>query len=141
MGWFEGQASKEKKTAVANAIAVMTADGKIDNSELKLLAAICARVGLSEKKTKEVLANPGKVKFTVPKTREERVRQLIDMVFMMMVDGKIDRREMDVCMTLASRMGFPSSVIPKMMADLIAAIQRGRSREQVRVEIDGFLAA
>lgn len=141
MAWFEGQALKEKKTAVANAMAVMAADGDIDESELKLLAAICVRVGLNEKQTKEVLANPGKVKFTVPKDKGERVRQLTDMVFMMMADGKVDRREMDVCMTLASRMGFPSSVIPKMLASLIAAIQQGRARAQVCVEVGEFFAA
>ncbi len=139
MGWFEGQATREKKAAVKNVLAVMAADGQIDKRELAFVALVCKRVGLNPKHLKELISASHKVQFTVPEAMEERVLQLIDMVFMMMADGKIDPREMDLCMTLASRMGFPASVIPDLVKKLVDSDQEGSDRAQVAVDIGSFL--
>ena len=132
MDWFDDQATKEKKAAVMNVLAVMFADGKIDETEKKFLGAVCKRVGLSQEELKELLSDPGNIKFTVPESRKERIFQLLDMVFMMMIDGEIDQREMDVCITLATRMGFR----PTAVSTIVEAIKKGRNRDQVKEDIE-----
>ncbi len=131
MGWLEGRGTQEKKSAFANVVSIMGSDGQIHQNELKFLAVVAKRVGLHEKQMKAVLSSPGSVKFTVPKAQKDRVCQLGDMIFMMMADGKIDQREMDRCMTLASRLGFPASTVPKMVATMVAGIKRGADQTKV----------
>lgn len=139
MGWFEGRALKEKKTAVLNVMKVMEVDGAIDEKELLVLAKVCARVGLSPKHLKGLIGARDKVEFTVPKDMDQRVLLLFDMTLMMMADGEIDKREMDLCMTLASRMGFPASVIPDLVKKLIESAREGSDQEKVAVDIGSFL--
>lgn len=139
MGWFDGRSSMEKKTAVMNAVVVMGADGRIDDKELAFLFAICKRVGMSEAELKEIIDDPSSVKFTVPTDPNERASMLIDIVFMMMVDGNIDRREMDLCMQIASRLGYKPVVVPKLVGAVIDAIKQGKSREQVGFSVDSYL--
>ena len=135
MSLLESRATKEKKAAVMNAIAVMLADGRIDPSELALLNKICRRVGLNEKKLKKMLSDPGKVKFIVPQNRDERVCQLIDMVFMMMADGKIDQREVRVTERFAGHLGFSPSMVAKLVKGIIDGSQKGHSRVQVSADV------
>jgi len=52
-----------------------------------------------------------------------------------MIDGEIDQREMDVCITLATHMGFrPTSVYT-----IVEAIKKGYDRERVRRSIEVVL--
>ena len=132
---FESRKTKEKKAAVMNVIAVMLADGEIKPSEMALLDKIRRRVGLSEKKVKKMLSNPGKVKFIVPRSHGERVFQLIDMVFMMMVDRQIEEREVRVTKTLAGRLGFAASAVDKLVKGIMDGGQKGRSRAQVSADV------
>ena len=132
---FESRKTKEKKAAVMNVIAVMVADGTVDSSEKALLNKVCRRVGLSEKKLKKMLSNPGKVQFIVPRSPDERVYQLIDMVFMMMADGKIDERELRVTKTFAGRLGFSPSMVAKLVKGIIDGSQKGHSRVQVNADV------
>jgi hypothetical protein len=83
--------------------------------------------------------SPDKVKFKVPKTVQERAQQLADLTFMMVADGKVDKREMDVCMALASKMGFPPSVVPEALKSALKGIQEGGDRSQVSVDVGSFL--
>jgi uncharacterized membrane protein YebE (DUF533 family) len=131
MGWFEGKSKKEKKSALKNVIAVMLADGIIDAAERRFLTAVCKRLNLSENEAHKILNDQKGVKFVVPKAKEERVRQLVDSIFMMMADGKIEPREMDTCMCIAARFGFSPSIVPRVVADIVNAIRGGRSRAQI----------
>lgn len=139
MGWFEGQAIKEKKAAIRNLMVVMAADGEIHAKEAKHLAEVCLRVGLSKKHLEELLSAPEKVEFKVPKTLDERAQQLADMVFMMLADGKVDQREMDVCMAFASHMGFPPSIVPDALKAALERIKGGGNRSQVSFDIGSLL--
>jgi tellurite resistance protein len=139
MKWFEGHAAREKKTAVRNAIAVMASDESVDARELAMLEQICNRVGLERAELDKLLENPSAVRFTVPDTREERVRQLLDLVFMMMADGEVEARELALCTDLAERMGFAKRVVPALLETIMAGIREGRARAQVFVEVGAYL--
>lgn len=123
MAWFETRTSKQRKSAVMNAICVMMADGKIAEEEMAVLGAVGARAGLTEAELQDLLDNPESVKFTPPDTIEERFGQVSAAVFMMMVDGEIDAREFAYCCKLAKHLGFDADGAPAMVKELIKAIQ------------------
>ena len=139
MSWFESQSTKEKKSTVKNVIAVMLADGKITSEEEELLAAVCVRVSLSPAELKSILDDPQSVSFTPAKAPKERIMQLLDVVFMMMIDGEIDQREMRFCQAIATQLGFPASAVPKLVMAIIEGIKKGRERTSVASEIEGLL--
>ena len=139
MSWFESQSTKEKKSTVKNVIAVMLADGKITSEEEELLAAVCVRVSLSPAELKSILDDPQSVSFTPAKAPKERIMQLLDVVFMMMIDGEIDQREMRLCQAIATQLGFPASAVPKLVMAIIEGIKKGRERTSVASEIEGLL--
>lgn len=139
MSWFDSQSTKEKKSTVKNAIAVMLADGKITPEEEEFLAAICARVGLAPAELKSILDHPESVSFTPAQDPKERLFQLMDVTFMMMIDGEIDQREMRLCQAIASQLGFPASAVPKLVMAIVEGIKKGRERSSVASEIEGLL--
>lgn len=141
MGIFsvKSQSQKEKETTVKNAIAVMLADGHVDPNEMKFLAVICQRVGLSEKQLKAILQNPQSIEFAPADNPNERMQQLIEMVWMMMADGQIDPREMDVCMQLAIKLGFKPSAVTGLVRHIINEIERNRGTQRVSVDVGAFM--
>jgi tellurite resistance protein len=136
---LKSQAQKENETTIKNAIAIMLADGQIDPNEMEFLITICQRVGLSEKQLKAILQNPQSIEFTPAKNSNERMQQLIDMVWMMMADGHIDAREMDACITLAAKLGFKASTVGALVQHIVNELDRSRVARQVKVNIDAFL--
>ncbi|MDY6862169.1 MAG: TerB family tellurite resistance protein [Thermodesulfobacteriota bacterium] len=139
MGWFESQASKEKKSAVKNIVAVMLADGKITPQEQQFLSMVCKRVGVSDKELKEILKKPQNVKFIPAKSERDRLFQLMDVVYMMIVDGTIDRREMALCVTIATQLGFRPLSVVDIVNNIVAKIKQGKDRRQVSVDVEAFL--
>ena len=141
MGFFslKSQSQKEKETTVKNAIAVMLADGKIDPNEMKLLSVICQRVGLSEKQLKAILENPQSIEFTPAKNQNERAQQLIDMVAMMMVDGDIDSREVEILIHLASKLGFRPSSVTELVKHIINELGKNREVNEVNIDVAAYL--
>lgn len=142
MGFFsiKSQSQKERETAVKNVIAVMLADGKIDPNEMKFLSMVCQRAGISEKELKNILQKPQSIKFTPAKSPNDRMQQLIDMVWMMLADGQIDQREMDMCITLATHLGFKPSAVGALVQHIISELKRNREKQQVNIDLNSWLA-
>lgn len=136
---FKSQAQKEKETTVKNAIAVMLADGQIDRNEMQLLGIICRRVGLSEKEFNVILQNPQSIAFTPARSLDDRMQQLIDMVAMMMIDGHIDPREMEICIHLASKLGFRPSSVAGLVHHIINELENNLETQQVSIDVAAYL--
>ena len=137
--WFGSTPSKERQSAVRNAIGVMLADGKIDPRERAFLKAVCARVGITESELAELVKDPDKVEFVSPKDESERVMQLCDMIFMMLADGQIDKRELAFVIGAAERLGFPREVVPKLTAKIVSDINQGVAQQGVTNGVNDFL--
>lgn len=120
----------QKKSALRNAVAVMLADGKVEPNEIATLGVICARLGLEPAVLKEILANPNQIEFVVPQDSAERVRQLVDVVFMMMADGDINPKELECCSAVAACLGFNASNVAQVILGIAEAIRNGVNRDQ-----------
>lgn len=136
---FKSQSQKERESAVKNLIAVMLSDGKIEDNEKVHLGRVCQRYGVTEKQLKEILQKPQGITFTVPESPNDRMQQLIDIVWMMMIDGHIDQREMDTCIALAVRMGFRPSAVPQLVQHIINEIKKQAQTQKVNVNVNDWL--
>lgn len=139
MGLFGSSKSRQRKSHFRNLIALAVADGKLDESEKKLLDAIASRIGLTEKEALKVLNSPKKVKFTPPSKPEERFEQLYDLVLLMMVDGDIDEDEMEYCRRMAIAYGFKTAAIDELVKHIVTQVKNGVNKEKVKSEAFEFL--
>ena len=137
--WFGGEPSAARKSAIRNVIGIMLADGKIDPRERIFLKAVCKRVGITEQELADLVRNPAGAKFVPPKDDKERLMQLCDMVFMMLADAEIDKRELAFCIAGAGRLGFHAKVVQDLIAKIIASIKRGASQQGVTNGVREFL--
>ena len=147
MGLFDeflkNNSSSEVKSKIQVLVAVMLADGQISPNEEKLLVMIANRAGISEVELKKIvsesLKNPSSIKFCPPADPNEKVKLLLDMVAMMLADGKIDKREAAFCEKTAVRLGFNPVIIPKMVSDILKLAQQNIPRQQITTELDQFM--
>jgi len=137
--WFGGEPSAARKSAVRNVIGIMLADGKIDPRERTFLKAVCKRVGITEQELGDLMRNLSGIEFVPVKDDKERVMQLCDMVFMMLADGEIDKRELAFCTVVAQRLGFQPKVVQNLIAKIIADIKRGLLQQGVTKDVADFL--
>lgn len=136
---LKNQSQKERETTVKNVIAIMLADGHIDPEEMRFLGMVCQRVGLPEKELKSILKNPQSIEFTPAKAPQERMQQLIDIIGMMLADGHLDTREMDMCINLATRLGFKASAVTALVQQIVNQAQVSRGAQQVNINVNAFL--
>lgn len=133
----------EFKSRIKDLVCVVLADGVIDKTEEKFLSMIGQRCGLSETELKEIIAevgaDPQAIRFVPPKDLPQKIEHLLDMVVMMMADGKIDKMEKTYCAALAVRLGFKPLIIDRMINDIITLINKRMPRKKIVTEIDAFL--
>lgn len=104
---------------IKNLLNVAFVDGKIEESELSLIAAVASREKLSEEQLESLLDNPDSVEIEIPEDEETRQEYLTDMIALMLIDGEISESELQMCKLYAIRLGYPSSIVDEMLNDII----------------------
>jgi len=137
-GLFESKKSKIQKSHFKNLIALACVDGQFDENEKQVLIKTGMDWGLNRQQVDFVLEHPDRVAFVLPDSADDRLHQLTDLMFMMMADGEIQEIEFDFVTTLAVRMGFRASDVPRMLHAIVEAI---RAKSRPEIDADGFLDA
>jgi len=133
--WLGGQQKHEQKSLFLNAFLVAMADHKLEPAEAAVLKAIQKRLGLSDQEVKQILANPADITFTPPKTPQERFSHLVDLVFLMLIDGNIDPAEARLVVNFATLLGFKPAVVPALVQRIAQDIKAQKSRSSIIVGI------
>ncbi|MDF1751422.1 MAG: hypothetical protein P1U89_01480 [Verrucomicrobiales bacterium] len=136
MGLFDSKESKEKKSHFKNMISLAMIDGDYDESEHSFLVDRGMVWGLTRKEVDAVLKDPQKIKFVVPDNPDKCIAQLYDLIVMMLADGVIQQDEMDFVQTLATRMGFRPSDVPRMLEGII---EQARENQKPDIDANEFL--
>ncbi len=126
---FSSKSLEAKKTRIAFLAGMMTADGKIDEKEQAFLRRKAIKIGLSSDEVKKIINDSlfGNFEPEVPEDPEERYTLLIDLVIMMLIDGHIDDKEMDLCRSKCVSLGFSENIIPIMIDIITQANDKGLS--------------
>lgn len=134
---FGGQSASEseKRAAIMNVVLVIVADGRVDPRELAMLEAIRERVGMSREELSNIIKNPQSVKFVRPSSETERRAQLVDMVFMMMADEKIEKSELEVVLRFGVALGVNPNQIGIVIENVILrALRAKKTRDEIIVD-------
>jgi len=122
---FTSYDKKKRRSHFKNLFAVARADGKVDRDEMDLVVGLAEKFHMSTDEVTKIIRNPDSVTLVTPKTQEERVEHLYDLVSVMMVDGKIDEKELFLCKSLAVKLGCGEETIDSLIRDLIEQAMKG----------------
>ena len=128
---FNSYDKKKRKSHFKNLFFVARADGDVDRAEMDLIVGLAEKFNMSTKEVTAIIRNPEDVALLIPKTPEERMEHLYDLVTVMMVDGQIDENELNLCKSLAVKLGCDEETVDPLIRDLIERALRGITPEKV----------
>ena len=129
---LESLADEAKKE---NIIAVLTqmskVDGKIHENEFVYLLKLGLSLKLYEEKVREIINSEEKFLF-IPKSEQDRVTILYYLIFLIEVDGVVDKNEEDMLHHFGLKLGFN----PLLIANVIDIV---KSQIGEKIATDAFL--
>ncbi len=111
-----------RRSHVKNLITIALADGHLSEDEWELLVYLASRLGMEEEEINAIKKNPEAVTFVMPKTHDQRVQQIEDLVLLMSIDHDINPNEVELCKKISLKL----DVLPQIVDDIIA----GRHSEE-----------
>jgi uncharacterized tellurite resistance protein B-like protein len=131
--------AEEKKSHFKNLAYLALMDGKIEETEKKLLSFIGAHMGLSDAELREVLAKPAAVAFAAPRQPAQRLAHLNEMIALMLVDKSLSRDELQFCFNIAQRLGVPADQVRNGVVALVRKHSPSKLPERIEKEIQDLL--
>ena len=123
---LEGLADDAKKENIVAIVTQMSkVDGKIHENEFVYLLKLGLSLGLSDEKVREVINSEEKFLF-IPKTEQDRVTILYYLIFLIKIDGVVDKNEEDMLYHFGLKLGFS----PLLIANVINIV-KAQSGEKI----------
>ena len=128
---FESRKEKERRSMFKDVVGVAGIDGQLTANEMNLMTILGKNMGLTQKDIEKVLKKPASIKFVVPKDDTEKIKHVLRLVHMMIVDGRIDKREMDFCTSVAVKMGLKPSIVSDQVQRYVAQVKAALAKTQL----------
>lgn len=103
--------SKFRILHLQNLAALANIDNHIDEQEYEFLCDLAERYEIPKNIIDQIIANLGEQQPEIPALVDQRIAQLLDLVRMMMIDGKKDPKEMHFCKNVAEGFGFKKEFV------------------------------
>ncbi|WP_027003166.1 TerB family tellurite resistance protein [Hugenholtzia roseola] len=129
--FMNSEKRKKQKSHIKNLLIIAAADGDINEDEQDFLLHVGERLGITREDYVSVLKYPEGVEFYPPSSDRERLDQLIDLVYMMLIDGEIDEDEVYKCRRFANALGFKAQVVDVIVEDIIDAAIKKQKRDEI----------
>ena len=120
-----------------NLIRIALADDVISTKELELLHRVSKRLGFTVEETDHLIRTTGKSDYTPPLELRARFDQIYEIVNMTLVDGAINKNEMYLASSFATKSGFNEKEIPGMLVLLLNGIRQGKNKDELFKEFLG----
>lgn len=131
---FESGERKQDRSHFRNMVMIAKADGVILKEEKELLHKMGQKLSLSESQVNEIIANPEKLEINPPVSAEERFEQIIQLIRMVHIDGKVDDSEMRVLERVAIGIGY-RNLDDIDVESIIALLVRGEDTDTIIDEL------
>lgn len=92
-----------------NLIAVAFADGNLDEEEEEFLYDMAEDFDIPSEEVQKLIKNADSLEFIIPESQEDKEEQLVNIVFMSMLDGDFHEDEYAICLDVAKRLGLSKS--------------------------------
>lgn len=114
-----------------NLVMLARVDGEISNLEQQLLNRVARRISLTEEQVTEICNNPDDYPMIPPATREERYERFIQLIQLVVADGRIDPSEVKLVKSLGIALGFTPDKIEEKFPIILEHLRKGMTRESV----------
>lgn len=128
---FDSGEQARHKGHFRNLVMLARVDGNVSASENQLLKRIATKLSLTDEQVAEICDNPEDYPFIPPVTREERYERFIQLVQMMVADGRTDAAETKLVRRLGVELGFTPERIDEKFPIILEHLRKGMNREEV----------
>lgn len=104
---------------IVTLIKLSETDGEVEEREIQYILSVGLNVGLDEKQIIEIIKNRGSIIVDYPNSEVERLSLLYYLLFLMKIDQKLSKGEINTIYKVGFKLGFRES----MLRDLISVIQ------------------
>ncbi len=109
----------EKKSIISLLIKMSEADNSYDEKEISIIKNMGVSFGFSVEEIKEIKHNPESFQFMLPKQIKDRVMVFYNMLYIMKVDDKIDKGEIN----LINLIGKALELKEELINDLVLTVR------------------
>ena len=131
---FETGERRQDRSHFRNMVLIAKADGEISAEEVELLHKMGQKISLSEAQVQEIIKDPKKLEIIPPSDRVERFEQMVELIQMVQVDGKVDDNEMKLLERVAVGIGY-KDLDDVDVESILALIIRGEDTETIIEEL------
>jgi uncharacterized tellurite resistance protein B-like protein len=122
---FEEYDIEQRKSIIALLFKLAKSDNSVSNIEKLYLRDIANSIGIDSFSIDEILKNPAAYPLKTPLDERERMTILYYILFMMRVDGRIEKGEESLVYKASFRLGFNE----KLTEDLIGVMKTYLNKE------------
>jgi uncharacterized tellurite resistance protein B-like protein len=105
-----------RRSHVKNLISIALADGQLTSEEWDLLVYIASTMGINEAEIENIKNNPDSVSFISPKSHDESIQQIEDLIAVLTIDHDINPKEVELCKKICLKL----DVLPQIVDTIIA---------------------
>jgi uncharacterized tellurite resistance protein B-like protein len=128
---FDHLGKKQDKEHFKHLVSIALADGIIDTTETDILHRFGRKMGFTEPEIDDLLESGRMMVYNPPYEFFKRFEQVYEIVKMVLADGIVDKNEMRLANSFATKSGFTESEIPKLLVLLISGIREGKDEEEL----------
>ncbi len=130
---------EQSKSYLKQLFCIALADSHLDQREEEYLLYTAEKMGISDNEFDSIKNAPDKVNMVIPDNYYLRFRMIFDFVWMMMIDGEIDPREIIVCKQMVDQLDFRSGIVDDLVEHINYHLSCGISPEHTFSKFEEML--
>lgn len=134
-GVYESGEQAALKSQFYNLMMIARADGTIENDEQLLLNKLSERLSLSTDEVKQVMEDEVKYPFIAPVSKEDRFERYVQLINMVVQDGKISKSEESLVLKYGVGLGFDNENIEAYYSKILSLLVSGKEIDQIVSEL------
>lgn len=124
------------KNHIGNLFSISSVDGKFSNSEAKAILKICERYQISRQEINDMIKEGSSSKdYVIPSDTFEKLDQVYDFVTLILADGSIDTKELELCKEIAKAIKIETKNINNLLLTMVEYIQNGKPFDEVKGDL------
>ena len=128
---FESGEQSSNKGHFNNLVMLARVDGKVDDSEIKLLARMAKKLSLTDEQVKEIIEHSDAYPMVPPVSKEDRYERFVQLIEMMLVDGVIDESEKTLVSKYGTALSISDEEINTNVDRIVDYLKNGKTKEEV----------
>ena len=115
------------KNHIGNLFALSSVDGKFSKSEAEAILKICERYGIERQEINEMIKEGSSTKtYVIPSDTYEKLEQIYDFVTLILADGTIDTKELELCKEITRVLKIEQKNINNLILTMVDYVKENK---------------